>query len=428
MIKEISLRNFKLFRDQTFSFESGTTAVVGPNGSGKTTILEAIEFALFRRVTRKEKSISKVEELIRHGRNKAVVELEFIAPVNGRTYRVVRSIHPGKTNADLFVKGNSDPLESGATRVDDEIEKLLGLNRHAFAALTYVRQGEIDRLSRLQPKKRRNSLYDMMGLGLYSDAQSRIKSKMSSLRKQLKMLETQKERLLEIRKHLPAEQELKKAIDSLESIRASLKDGAELEIVQELLAKVQGSIDEIDRQIESEEFTEVPAELKQQKVLARNLERIISTIPQIAEEQLRPAIRAEARAIFLSIFGDRYSDITITDDYDIQLYNLTGNHVSLMAASGGEDVCVNFALRVAVNTALQKQSFRERAPALIILDEPGAGLDSQRRRWMPEAIAGLKTVEQVLVVTHMEELKEGADRVFSLIPQGKSRQPVVEIS
>ena len=58
-----------------------------------------------------------------------------------------------------------------------------------------------------------------------------------------------------------------------------------------------------------------------------------------------------------------------------------GNRVALAASSGGEDVCVVFALRVAVNTALQKHSNAGPPPVLIILDEPGAGLDTERRRW-----------------------------------------------
>ena len=88
---------------------------------------------------------------------------------------------------------------------------------------------------------------------------------------------------------------------------------------------------------------------------------------------------------------------------------------------------MNFALRVAVNTALQKHSLAGPPPGLIILDEPGAGLDSQRRRWLPEAIAGLKSVNQVIVVTHMDELRESTDYVINLIPQGKGRQPTVVV-
>ncbi len=133
--------------------------------------------------------------------------------------------------------------------------------------------------------------------------------------------------------------------------------------------------------------------LRDESEISKTLKRILLSIPDIAESQLRPYIHSEAREIFRGIFGDRYSDLVIDDDYDVTLFDLRGNEVPLRAASGGEDVCVNFALRVGVNTALQKHSVAVPPPGLLILDEPGAGLDSQRRRWLPDAIQGLKAVE-----------------------------------
>ncbi|MHA1926406.1 MAG: AAA family ATPase [Candidatus Thorarchaeota archaeon] len=393
MIQSITLKDFKVFHDQTFDLMSGTTSIVGPNGSGKTSILEAIEFALFRQITRKEKTIKSVEELIRHGRKKATIELEFIAPKNRRKYRVVRVINPKRTSADLYLEKQKEPVESGAKRVDAEIGSLLGMDRHAFAALTYVRQGEIDLLSRLSPKDRQENLYDMMGLGVYGKTESKVQKRLREMKKEIKSIDESRIRLNEIQERLPTSSEVDSAFESMDELRADRKD-------------------------DLEEDTDVANRLKQ----------LLSSIPGVAEEQLRPHIRHEAREIFLRIFGDRYSDFVIDDGYEVTLYNLHGNRVSLRAASGGEDVCVNFALRVAVNTALQKHSITGPPPGVIILDEPGAGLDAQRRRWLPEAVQGLDSVEQVIVVTHMEELKESADRVISLTPQGKGRQPLVEVS
>ena len=148
MLKKLRMIDFKIFQDLEIDFNQGTTAIVGPNGSGKTTILEAIEFALFRSVTRKEKAIKKVEEVIRYTCKKAKVELTFVAPVNRKDYKVVRTIHPSTTNADLFLVGKKEPVASEPTRVDKEITSLLGVDKNAFSALTYVRQGEIFKLSR----------------------------------------------------------------------------------------------------------------------------------------------------------------------------------------------------------------------------------------------------------------------------------------
>ncbi len=426
LLSQLRLIDFKVFTDQEFTIYPGTTAIVGPNGSGKTSILEAIEFALFRQVTRKEKKVPRVEDLIHHGRRKAIVELEFRAPINRRTYKVKRSIHPGETNADLFEESQKEPFASGAKKVDEEIIKLVGMNRHAFSALTYVRQGEIDRLSRMTPKTRRTDLFNMMGLGIYDKTGDRVQKQIRDLRKQVALLEETQARLESIRSHLPSDEELDSALGSLGRLVEETGKSRDLDTIKEVLQKVEHSLSEVKQQLYSPEMTVEYEELKEESVIAKYLKQVLETVPDIAEAQLRPHIRSEAREIFRSIFGDRYSDLIIDDDYEISLFDLRGNKVSLSAASGGEDVCVNFALRVAVNTALQKHSVTGPPPGLIILDEPGAGLDSQRRMWLPEAIAGLKSVDQVIVVTHMEEMRGSAQRVISLTPQGKDRQPIVE--
>ncbi len=425
MLSRIRLLDFKVFTDQEFIIRPGSTAIVGPNGSGKTSILEAIEFALFRQVTRKEKKVPKVEDLIQHGKKRAIVELDFKAPINRRSYRVRRSIHPGETNADLFEASEREPFASGATKVDEEIIKLVGMDRHAFSALTYVRQGEIDRLSRMTPKTRRGDLYSMMGLGLYDKTSDHTQKEIREIKKRIDSIDQTRSRLDLIKQHLPTDKEIADALLAIERLMKVSEQSKDLTTIQEVLQKVETSLFEVQNQLDSPEMNLELDELKRVSDTAKYLKTILETIPDIAEAQLRPHIRTEAREIFTSIFGDRYSDLIIDDDYEVSLYDLRGNRVSLSAASGGEDVCVNFALRVAVNTALQKYSVTGPPPGLIILDEPGAGLDTQRRMWLPSAIAGLKSVEQVIVVTHMEEMRDSAERVISLTPQGKDRQPLV---
>lgn len=427
MIRKLKMVDFKVFHDQEFEFKPGTTAIVGPNGSGKTTILEAIEFALFRSVTRKEKSIKRFEELIRHSRRKAKVQLEFTAPVNRRDYKVVRTIHPGETNADLYLGNNHEPEVSEPARVDKEIVKLLGMNKHAFSSLTYVRQGEIFKLSRDTPSERRAGLYSMMGLDIYSKKRKEVHKEVKTLEDEMDSIELSKQRLQSIREYLPGREELDSALGAIEKVEKDLGTRIELNQLRMIVDKVNQSLNAVDQELSSPMLSQRPAEIEEKTGIAEHLKALLETIPQVAENQLRPHIRTEARSIFREIFGDRYSDLVIDDDFEISLYDLQGNKVSLKSASGGEDVCVNFALRVAVNTALQKYSTSSTPPGLIILDEPGSGLDEQRRRWLPEAIAGLEVVDQVIVVTHMEELKGSTNQLISLIPQGKGRQPLVEV-
>ncbi|MCF2136484.1 MAG: AAA family ATPase [Candidatus Thorarchaeota archaeon] len=429
MLVRLRLQNFRVFKDQTIDFQNDITAIVGPNGSGKTTILEAIEFALFKKTKRKEKDL-KLREVIRHGTNKAKVTLTFIAPANTREYTVKRTIFVDRTEAELTDEGSGKVIESTVTQVDKQIIKLLGMDRDAFAALTYVRQGDIDRLSRLPPKKKRETMRDMMGLGIYAHIEGKTRTKIRKYRERLEQIQSEQNHLEEIRKRLPSREEIAAADRALDELTRLTGREDLVQPVKEMVTQVRSSIEEVERQLESPEISRTKAELARLQGLASTLQNVLTQIPLIAEDNLKPRIREEAREIFLSIFGDRYSNLEIGEDYDIRLCNLRGHTVPLRDASGGEDVCVNFALRVAVNTALQKLATEGnesimRAPSLLILDEPGAGLDSQRRRWLPEAIRGLRSVEQVILVTHMEELRDAAEIVINLVPQGKNRPPRV---
>ncbi|MHA1576022.1 MAG: AAA family ATPase, partial [Candidatus Thorarchaeota archaeon] len=288
MLKKLGLTDFKVFSEIDLVFEPGTTAIVGPNGSGKTTILESIEFALFRTVTRKEKKIPKVENLIRHGRNRAIVELEFVSPINKRTYKVKRSIHPGETNADLSILPNKDVIVSGPKKVDEEIVKLLGMDRHAFSALTYVRQGEIDRLSRLAPKGRRTDLYNMMGLGVYDKSGDKVQKHARTLKKGIANIEEARSRLENVQEHLPTRKEMDTSIEALKQLLPEESKSKNYESIRLVLEKVNQSVSEIDDQLSSPELSTHYDEKKIERETTKALKSILEAIPDIAEIQLRP--------------------------------------------------------------------------------------------------------------------------------------------
>ncbi|MFX1485090.1 MAG: AAA family ATPase, partial [Promethearchaeota archaeon] len=252
-MRRLYLRNFKVYKNQEFVFEDGSTAIVGPNGSGKTSILEAIEFALFRMVTRKEKKVPQVEDLINHRGKRAIVELEFTAPINRRNYVVKRTITPGETKADLFEAGKSDPDVTGVTRVDSKIVDLIGLDRNAFSALTYVRQGEIDRLSRLAPKSRRADLYSMMGLGIYEKESSKVQKEIRRMDKDAKTISESIARLKEVQQHLPAREEIDTALKVLETLEVSSKEKKSMKQIREVIQKVSESVHAVEEQLASQE-------------------------------------------------------------------------------------------------------------------------------------------------------------------------------
>ncbi|MCY4082121.1 MAG: SMC family ATPase [Caldilineaceae bacterium] len=84
LIHSLTLENVKSYRRETVEFSPGTNAIIGSNGSGKTTILEAIGFALFNHRP------GKLTAFVREGRQLASVTLEFLSDYDGRSYQILR--------------------------------------------------------------------------------------------------------------------------------------------------------------------------------------------------------------------------------------------------------------------------------------------------------------------------------------------------
>ncbi len=89
LITRVELRNIKNHAESTFNFQPGVTAICGPNGSGKTTILEGIAWVLFDHLEYKR------EDFVRRGEKKGQVTISFISSLDEREYQVTRDTGGG---------------------------------------------------------------------------------------------------------------------------------------------------------------------------------------------------------------------------------------------------------------------------------------------------------------------------------------------
>jgi exonuclease SbcC len=121
----------------------------------------------------------------------------------------------------------------------------------------------------------------------------------------------------------------------------------------------------------------------------------------------RPLIERYTREIF-DRFNLPYSDLKITDDFNIELYGPHGKETVDML-SGGEKIAAALALRIGIAKALSG-----RAMELIILDEPTIHLDAQRRQELVEIIRRLSSIPQTIVVTHDKEFEQAADVLIAV--------------
>ncbi|MEW6734028.1 MAG: SMC family ATPase, partial [Acidobacteriota bacterium] len=84
LITKVQISNIKNYTEKEFNFESGVTAICGPNGVGKTTIIEAIAWVLFDHLDYKR------EDFLRRGARKGSVNVAFVSKLDGRSYSVFR--------------------------------------------------------------------------------------------------------------------------------------------------------------------------------------------------------------------------------------------------------------------------------------------------------------------------------------------------
>ena len=134
-MRPITLRvsGFTCFRDDQPALDFTNLelfAITGPTGSGKSTVLDAITYALYGRVPRMGKQ--GVKELISHGRDRLTVMLAFAS--GGDHYVVSRSTRrSGGTQCQLdrLHDGQSSPVASGVKPVADAVTRIVGLDYDA---------------------------------------------------------------------------------------------------------------------------------------------------------------------------------------------------------------------------------------------------------------------------------------------------------
>lgn len=160
IFKRLKLFNFKSHEETVIPFEKGISVIVGENGAGKSTILEAISFALFKQHTAK-----KIDDLVRNNSEAMNVELEFIS--NGREYKIIRE-KKNSLKSSLFKKTSSDGgyvhVCTGDKEVANEIHQILDIDSDLFLNAIYIRQGEIADLVDKTSAEKKQLIAKLLGI------------------------------------------------------------------------------------------------------------------------------------------------------------------------------------------------------------------------------------------------------------------------
>jgi exonuclease SbcC len=217
-------------------------AIIGPTGSGKTSLLDAMTWALYGKTSRLGKTAT---ELISHGVNKVTVHLEFA--VGNDRYQVARTAKRSGSPQIRLEKyaGAWIPVEAeGAAEINDAVCRIVGLDFDAFTRSVILPQGKFDAFLRGEHKERREILKALLGLEVYD----RMRELAGSKRDQLKAQEEAHQGVIE-RDYASANVENLKALraDLWQRRKAQKENAGEAKQVEELL----GCANELRRSRES---------------------------------------------------------------------------------------------------------------------------------------------------------------------------------
>ncbi|MXZ69088.1 MAG: SMC family ATPase, partial [Acidimicrobiia bacterium] len=143
-------------------------ALVGPTGSGKSTIIDAITFALYGAVARYEDN-RLVAPIINQTSNEARVSLDF--ELGGRVFtaaRIVRRTRAGgATTREARLEQSDEILAGDARSMSQNVEALLGLDVEQFNQTVVLPQGKFATFLHDKPGDRQTTLVRLLGMDLY---------------------------------------------------------------------------------------------------------------------------------------------------------------------------------------------------------------------------------------------------------------------
>lgn len=205
-LSRLSIRNFRVIKEATVEFSDKVIGIVGRNGAGKSSLIEAIAWAFYGNQAART-GRDEIQSIFASPADRCEVDLTF--SIHEQPFRVVRRLYgaSGRGEVELFRGNAAESL--GVRETDKYIRDLLGLDLKGFSTSFLARQQELSALSDIPTSERRDHLAGMLGIERLDKAIKRVKEdgKLSGERvvfyeRQLHGQETLNARLAELTRRL----------------------------------------------------------------------------------------------------------------------------------------------------------------------------------------------------------------------------------
>lgn len=258
--------------------KSPTTLIIGKNGEGKSTILDALCFSLFGKPFR---NINKGQLVNSINQKKCLVEIEF--DINGREYLIKRGIKPNIF--EIYQDGellNQDAASRDYQKVLEQ--QILKLNYKTFTQVVILGSASFVPFMQLPSLQRREVIEDILDIRIFSTMNQLLKEKVSDTKAEIQQIENE---IANAKTKVEAQNAIIKTIseakaDNIRSIQTKIANSTgEVERTQSEVDTLIGEIEVLKAQISDKK--DVESELKKAESIRSKLHNKIETYEQHKE-------------------------------------------------------------------------------------------------------------------------------------------------
>ncbi len=232
MITSLHLRNWRSHKDTEIRFSKGTNLIIGRMGAGKSSILNAICYALFGTFPDIKGRKLALRDVIREGESFAEVILTL--SLNEDVYQITRRIENG-TRKKAEIRKNGLLMEVKAKNIAEIVKKVLGFDYEVFTRALYVVQNDVNHFIECNPSERKVELDRILGIDKFEKIRqncqalrNRIKKMRALLQQQVDEKEIEKKKD-EINKYIEEAKEKEEELEKQEKeLRIAYQEAKEL--------------------------------------------------------------------------------------------------------------------------------------------------------------------------------------------------------
>jgi len=179
-ISSIKLKNYRQFKEAHIEFPDGVIGLVGLNGTGKSSLVEAVAWTLFGNIA----SRTDKEGIKRTGASPAEpCEASLEIEIGPDSYRIVRALKGSSQTGAASVFANGKKIADSVKGCEKEIAHILDMDFKSFYTSFYAKQKELNALSDLNPNQRKDIIIRMLRIDAVDRAIDRIRAESRDTKK-----------------------------------------------------------------------------------------------------------------------------------------------------------------------------------------------------------------------------------------------------